>query len=646
MVEPHDPPQGAGVLERAPARGVALLVLLGLAPTLVAAALWRTPRAPHAAVPTRHQDGGYIGSGACKSCHAAEHASWSGTFHSTMTRVASEESFAPRLPAELALDERSYELSRSERGTVLVAGPDVHRMAAVLRAVTQRSDVSRASLDRALADVPRVTREVVMVTGSHHYQAFWVEDGPGTELRQLPFVYLLDDELPESERWLPRRDAFLQPPDALPHVARWNGNCVQCHSVAGRPGESTRPATSNAAATSHFDTSAAELGIACEACHGPGADHAAHYRSPLARYLGRGVAQLIVNPARLDADAGSAVCGQCHSYFVPHDEDEWWKNGFSNTYRAGEPLAPSRLVLDPARHRTEDALLSRSMDSVFWPDGTIRVGGREYNGLVQSPCFEHGQGERKLACTSCHSMHDSPPDDQLARGMDGNRACTQCHQSFERDVTAHTHHAANSSGSDCMSCHMPKTTYALLKSIRSHRVTSPEPQSFEADGPTDDAPNACNLCHLDRTLAWSAEWMTRFWGTPQQEAQSARAAPSEAARTSELAPPAWLEETPASVAWLLAGNAAQRVLLADAFAWDPAREVSGTAWARPALAHLSNDPYAAVRFVAQRSLRALETRPRANPLGRNGRATTPRLTPEQLEALTTLRDDRPITISE
>src|SRR5690606_14450564 len=83
---------------------------------------------------------------------------------------------------------------------------------------------------RQAADIPSVERRIVMTTGSHHYQAYWVGGERGNELWQFPFVYHF-----ETRRFIPRRDAFLQPPDAPPHQARWNSNCIQCHSVAGRP---------------------------------------------------------------------------------------------------------------------------------------------------------------------------------------------------------------------------------------------------------------------------------------------------------------------------------------------------------------------------------------------------------------------------
>lgn len=626
--------------------------LLGLVTVLLAAVLalaWQPPRPLHSALPKVRPRDDYAGSSACRACHASEHATWQRTYHRSMTRVADRSSVAPTLPVQLALDGRSFELNVEVDGTFTVIGPDLHVWGTALAELGRRSSEDGAAVrqdaSRLMGKLPRVRREIVLVTGSHHYQAFWVEGGEGRELRQLPFVYLLDDTLSEEARWLPRRDAFLQPPDALPHVARWNANCVQCHSVAGRPAlhEASGPGQ-----TSHFATEAADFGIGCEACHGPGREHIEHYQNPLARLLSDGDAHGVVQPARLDAARGNAVCGQCHSYFVPLDGDSWWRSGFTETFRAGQTLDASRHVIDYERDRTAPGLLSRSLESVFWPDGTIRVGGREYNGLVRSPCYEHGDAERQLRCTSCHSMHDSDPEDQLGRGMDSQRACTQCHASFERRIAEHTHHVPGSPGSDCYDCHMPRTTYALLKAIRSHRITSPR-----VDARPEAAPNACNLCHLDRTLAWTADWLQRWWPRGSGEVEHPFSERPPPTATHEAGPEpvgegelALDRSVPASVLWLLSGNAAQRVLVADGMAWPPAVVTSGSNWQRPLLESMRSDPYAAVRHVAERSLRQLETQRRDETQRRGAREPNVSLAPEVLTELRARRNDEPLTISE
>lgn len=231
----------------------------------------------------------------------------------------------------------------------------------------------------------------------------------------------------------------------------------------------------------------------------------------------------------------------------------------------------------------DDPLISSSLDSIFFRDGTIRVGGREYNGLVRSPCFERGHGDRKLSCLSCHQLHGDTPDDQLKPEAATGKSCRACHAEIAAAVEAHSHHRAGSSGSDCYNCHMPYTTYALFKGIRSHRITSPNASTNQSR----ETLNACNLCHLDRSLGWTADLLKRWYGQPRPPLSS----------EDELLPHA--------VIGLLRGDAATRVLCAYSMGWRAAQDVSGNDWQAPLLAELLDDPYAAVRFVAHRSLRSL-----------------------------------------
>ena len=216
----------------------------------------------------------------------------------------------------------------------------------------------------------------------------------------------------------------------------------------------------------------------------------------------------------------------------------------------------------------------------FWSDGMGRVSGREFNGIEQSPCFRGG----RFSCLSCHSIHDSDPNDLLARNRTDNRACTQCHEAY-RDpaaLTVHTHHLAGSPGNECYNCHMPHTTYGVLSAIRSHQVSSPKVSDALATG----RPNACNLCHLDKTLAWTAQHLAGWYGHPIPALDDTQSTVADAVHLA------------------LSGDAGQRVLMAWHFGWPPAREASGASWVSPVLGILLDDPYAAVRCVAERSLRA------------------------------------------
>jgi hypothetical protein len=419
----------------------------------------------------------------------------------------------------------------------------------------------------------RSERRVSLVTGSHHMQAFWLEDPRGNRQVSFPFSWLLAEH-----RWVPRNDVFVLPPDAPVLSQTWNENCIRCHAVAGLPAAESPGGD--------YRTRVAELGIACEACHGPAEAHVAANANPLTRYANHfrdGARPDIVNPARLDHRRSSETCGACHGVTWVPDMAAWRRAGF--TYRPGEELERDRVLVRypgmkddprfPEVMRTQaDRLLS-----TFWPDGEVRVSGREFNGLVESPCYQRGP----LSCLSCHSMHRGEPDDQLIPGQTADQSCLQCHPKLAGDLRAHTRHAPESAGSRCVNCHMPHTTFGLLKAIRSHRISSPSARTELSTG----RPNACNLCHLDRPLAWTAGWLRDWFGQP---------APTPA----ELGVHA---HTAAGPAYALTGDAAQRSLIAWHLAWEPARTASQAGWQAPVLAELLEDPYSAVRYLAARALR-------------------------------------------
>ncbi len=543
-------------------------------------------------------------SSACRSCHPAEHASWHASFHRTMTQLASPElTAAPALRqgGRLRTETSGRSVELFSRGNELWARlPDP--------GVT--SAASAEAYETSFKTAPVRDVRIQLMTGSHHQQAFWVAGARQGELRVVPAVYLI-----AQQRLVPRRDAFLNPPDAAEHAVRWNSNCIQCHAVAGAPQHDT--------ARDAFGSQAAELGIACEACHGAGAEHVRAMQHPLARYRAHHsdeTTPLIVNPKRLGSERSSEVCGRCHSYFFPKHEADWWLNGFSKSYRPGQELAKAQLLLSPDALTKPDApQLDESAESIFYRDGTIRVGGREYNGLVRSPCYERGQGKRRLTCTSCHSMHQSEPDAQLAGGMAGNRACVQCHAGHAKDISQHTHHAASSAGSLCYNCHMPHTSYALLGAIRSHRVDSP---SF--DQRTRDRPNACSLCHLEQSERWAAEQTARWFGAAPQ---------FELSRRPELGD----SQLPSAAVFALVGDAALRAVTAAALGRAQTNRVQ-LGVRRQLLGELEHDDYAAVRFIAQRSLSQLSQLPQGD--------AEAQLPAELMTRLRNLRDERAVTIAE
>jgi hypothetical protein len=581
-----------GVRERYAAALLASMTLVGAALTVAATRVQSPPPAP---IATRGD--GFATSNACRSCHPAEYSSWHRSYHRTMTQ-----------PAELARV-AAAQLRQGGRLQTETSGRTVELFARHSELWARLPDPGVTSAARpgaypaSFQFAPMRDVRVQLLTGSHHHQTFWVNGARSGELRALPAVYSIDEQ-----RLIARRDAFLNPPDGIEQAVRWNSNCVQCHAVAGAPAHDREQDV--------FATSAAELGIACEACHGAAAQHVSAMQNPLTRYRAHAHAEtepLPVNPKALASDRGSQVCGRCHSYFFPKHEAEWWQDGFSKSYAPGQDLTNAQLLLSPEVLAAPGAPeLQASIDSLFYRDGTIRVGGREYNGLVRSPCYERGHGQRRLSCLSCHSMHAGAPNDQLDPEKQGNRGCTQCHAAQATPVSAHTHHAESSPGSLCYNCHMPHTSYALLGAIRSHRVDSP---AF--DQRTRDRPNACNLCHLEQSEAWAAAQAAAWYGPK----------PSFVLERTPVS-------TPAGAVFALTGDAAVRAITAAALGRHQSSN-DALPLRQQLLTELERDDYAAVRTIAERSRRALAKTPSATAL-------SPALVAELLAA----RDRRPITIAE
>ncbi|HTL56990.1 MAG TPA: multiheme c-type cytochrome [Candidatus Limnocylindrales bacterium] len=497
---------------------------------------------------------GYVGSAECKECHAKQYESWWRSHHRQMTQAMNTNTVQAQFEGVVMESGGArFTLHQSEN----LFWVDIQGIA----------ELKAAQLTNGPPPIPnRIPME--MVTGSHHFQVFWIPTGHGNRQVGFPFTWLVAEK-----RWCLRNDHFIRDPDTEPRPEQWNLICIRCHTTGARP----MPITEKKI----FDTHVTELGIACEACHGPGQTHVAserkHKREGTESNSSPGD---IIQPAHLDHVRSSQVCGFCHSMKWFEETPSWKQNGF--TYRPGDDLEKTTPIIRPGKLAEEPWLkdvLAKHPDILkdfFWPDGMIRVTGREFNGLIESACYQKGE----LACVSCHSMHKSDPDKQVKEGMSGNQACLACHPQYEKNLAEHTHHAADSSGSLCYNCHMSYTSYGLLRGIRSHQITSPTVVSALKSG----RPTACNQCHLDKTLKWASEQLSNWYKQPMPELSE------EDGKVSAM------------VKLLLSGDTGQRALAAFSFGWEPALAASGKDWEAALLPGLLTDRYAALRFIAHRSL--------------------------------------------
>ncbi len=229
-----------------------------------------------------------------------------------------------------------------------------------------------------------------------------------------------------------------------------------------------------------------EWNVGCEKCHGPGSLHAANPTK-----------QNIVNPATLDYVRGNDTCIQCHSQgqrLVPPTQGNAydWPVG----YLPGDRLADFWKL---------EELKPGVTNFLQFPDLTAHKNRMQGNDFVQSTMYH-----RQIRCFDCHQVHSAENRSNLIRT--GNALCLECHDEnnpagLSGTVPEHTHHAANSAGSQCTACHMP-----LIEQTIKDNYVAAHTFRFITPGESERTriPNACVSCHAGKSNAWATAELKRW----------------------------------------------------------------------------------------------------------------------------------------
>jgi len=216
-----------------------------------------------------------------------------------------------------------------------------------------------------------------------------------------------------------------------------------------------------------------ELGIGCEACHGGAREHVRNpggvrptlaLRSDFLRVTTASGAE----PSH--AQDINRACAKCHTVLFSRYPYTW-----------------------EGRTRRRD------------PGGSTINSGEARDFLL-------GGCSTQLSCVHCHDPHAEDAKSSLLAlgGPEGDALCASCHQQYRgaQAQRAHTHHAPESAGSHCLSCHMPKKNLGLAYELtRYHRIGSPtDRERVEGDRPLE-----CALCHTDKSVDELASTMERLW---------------------------------------------------------------------------------------------------------------------------------------
>lgn len=258
----------------------------------------------------------------------------------------------------------------------------------------------------------------------------------------------------------------------------WNMMCAFCHNTALEKNYRSD--------TDSYATTMVEMGVGCESCHGPMADHVAWQRPRPQPAKGDPTVRRFTKDQMLD------TCGACHAR----------RSELTGSFRVGDPFLDHYGLVIPDE------------TDIYYPDGQIRDEDYEYAAFLGSRM--HFSGVR---CGDCHDAHTSK---NIIANKDD--LCMKCHgapiaPAPKIDAAKHSFHKTGTPGDHCVDCHMPQTVYMARHWRRDHGFTIPDPVLTKEHG----IPNACNRCHQDKTVDWSIDAVQKWYGARMDRPTRARA---------------------------------------------------------------------------------------------------------------------------
>jgi predicted CXXCH cytochrome family protein len=409
----------------------------------------------------------YAGSATCRDCHATAYEHWSASNHGLAERPVREE-----------LDATAFDPARtfthgSQKTEVRKQGGKCEVVALGFGGKVEPYPIER-------------------VIGHEPLRQFLV-GAPGGRLQTLEASYD-----PAKNEWFNVYGNEDRQPGEWGHWTgrgmSWNAMCAGCHN--------TRVRKNYDAATDAYRTTMAEATVSCESCHGPMKAHvdwrkkypASTEADPTLRQLTR--------------DQAFDACGTCHAR----------RSELTGDFHPGEKFSDHHglTVVDET--------------DTYFADGQVSGENYEYGSFLGSKM--HAAGVR---CTDCHDPHRAQPK------LQGNALCLTCHAGAvpphimkipaALDPIAHSHHQAGSAGEQCVSCHMPVTTYMQRDPRHDHGFTIPDPLLTKTHG----IPNACNRCHVEKDADWALATVEQWYGPKMDRPTRERAQAVVAARRGDEA---------------------------------------------------------------------------------------------------------------
>ncbi len=507
--------------------------------------------------PAALQKASYVGSGACKVCHAKEHEGWLMTAHTQKLRDG-------RVATNYANGAAASGMADYFRGAEYNLGAHANPVAPATPFATYGANAPVLGKDAggAYAKIGANKYYIAYTLGGSASQPQLADqNGDGLILGKeaqwkqryvvkigkshyvLPFQY---NQASETYTTYSAGDWYDGATAKTPAKNKsYENTCAGCHTTG----------LTVAQEGDEWVMSFTDIAVGCEACHGAGSRHAA---SP--------AKDNIVHPAKLKASkdlngdgkldpvddlvAQNYVCYQCHTRgkgkavgtgtaplfdfpavdrgdgtYQTYVLGEDWRDYFTTTTAAGDYWgwdAATTTFVASKSHRQEQ------LDHAAGPHGADKS--------YDKPCF------------SCHDLHSTERPHLVAKSLkrDGidipvtasyDTLCLACHighgpfagitasalfqfargssvASVGAAIADHTRHA--SGDTRCVDCHMPKTAKTTGLSgpqdIASHTFSVIEPNASLSTAASKGVPNSCSGCHTKGLSENDDGWANRLQG--------------------------------------------------------------------------------------------------------------------------------------
>jgi hypothetical protein len=354
--------------------------------------------------------GRFVGSAACRDCHASEFEAWSASRHHRTLRLPT--------PGDLRLAGAAIPAPYRISADGSVEGPGVD------------GSIVRGRVAHVMGGK---NREDVVVR---------LEDG-----RMQVFPWSYDLERKEAFEPLAALAGGESPPvDVVDFWTRAGRNasltCYGCHAT----GQTLERSGTTRGGVTIPASRWIEPGVGCEGCHGPGGPHVEGVKA------GRPVRGTVKMP-KGDATMVDG-CATCHGL------RDVLPSPFSSSpaHRYGAPLAEAAdpLLTVPSNFEFNEP---------FFGDLRPATYQQEAVAFSQSGCARRGG----MTCAACHDPHSGG----LAPGA-GDALCGSCHAAVVARGVRHTLHPAGTPGGRCLDCHMPATLRGPgRKPARDHSMSPP-----------------------------------------------------------------------------------------------------------------------------------------------------------------------------